>query len=118
MALVLTLACPLVYWVMFEHRTLRSVALLLLVAIVLVTIILAYVELKRAYEKPHRYHRRLPMFLAALGGAHLILIGLGALAQPSAFLTTRVIETDHQNYRVIQSPPDHTEGSCTLRPLY
>lgn len=77
MALVLTLACPLVYWVMAEHRSLRTMGATLLLAIIGVTIIMTYVEQKRAREQPELYRRGLALALGIFACVHLLLAGAG-----------------------------------------
>lgn len=102
MALVLTLASPLLYWVMIEHHSLRTAGMVLLVAMVSVTIILAQIEQSRAKEHPKRYRRDLALVLAALGWIHLTLVGVGAFVWPA--VGEKAIEsTHHHTYRQIGS---------------
>ena len=124
MALVLTLACPLVYWVMFEHRSLRTAGMVLLVAIVGVTLVLSHVEQKRAKNHPEKYRRGLPVVLATLGWAHLALIGVVWMSGER--VVTRIGNTyggvihhlpDYEA-RINGDPYPSDQPSCSLRPLH
>ena len=83
MALVLTLACPLAYWVML-HRSLRTMGATLLLAMIGVTIVISYVEQKRAREQPERYRRGLACALGIFACVHLSLAGVGYAIRENA----------------------------------